>query len=40
VINRCQADVPALRRLEHGNWVACHRAEELDLTVELPGKSV
>jgi len=38
-INRCQSDVPALRRLEHGGWVACHRAEELDLTVELPDKT-
>ncbi|MEJ2383139.1 MAG: ATP-binding cassette domain-containing protein [Xanthomonadales bacterium] len=32
-IRRCEADVPALRRMESGDWVACHRAEELDLTV-------
>jgi oligopeptide transport system ATP-binding protein len=35
-VKRCQADIPALRRLENGDWVACHRAEELDLSVELP----
>ncbi|HKX55337.1 MAG TPA: oligopeptide/dipeptide ABC transporter ATP-binding protein [Xanthomonadales bacterium] len=34
-VKRCQADVPAMRRLEQGDWVACHRAEELDLSVEL-----
>jgi oligopeptide transport system ATP-binding protein len=33
VVKRCKADVPALRRLENGDWVACHRAEELDLSV-------
>jgi len=32
-VPRCQADVPALRRMENGNWVACHRAEELDLSI-------
>jgi oligopeptide transport system ATP-binding protein len=32
-VRRCQADVPPLRRLESGDWVACHRAEELVLTV-------
>jgi oligopeptide transport system ATP-binding protein len=32
-VNRCQVEVPALRRMENGDWVACHRAEELDLTV-------
>jgi oligopeptide transport system ATP-binding protein len=32
-IRRCEADVPALRRMEHGDWVACHRAEELDLSI-------
>jgi oligopeptide transport system ATP-binding protein len=32
-VKRCQADVPALRRMESGNWVACHRAEELDLSI-------
>ena len=32
-VRRCAADVPALRRMESGDWVACHRAEELDLTV-------
>jgi len=33
LVKRCQADVPALRRLENGDWVACHRAEELDLSI-------
>lgn len=33
VINRCSAEVPSLRRLEDQNWVACHRAEALDLTI-------
>ena len=32
-VKRCEADVPALRRMEHGDWVACHRAEDLDLAV-------
>ena len=32
-VKRCEADIPALRRMESGDWVACHRAEELDLTV-------
>ena len=32
-VTRCEADVPALRRMESGDWAACHRAEELDLTV-------
>jgi oligopeptide transport system ATP-binding protein len=32
-VQRCLADVPALRRMESGDWVACHRGEELDLTV-------
>ncbi len=32
-VKRCQVDVPALRRLEGGGWVACHRAEELDLDI-------
>jgi oligopeptide transport system ATP-binding protein len=35
-VKRCEADVPALRRLENGDWVACHRAEELDLSIEVP----
>lgn len=39
VVKRCQSDVPALRRLQQGDWVACHRAEELDLTVELTPES-
>jgi len=30
---RCEVDVPALRRMENGDWVACHRAEELDLSI-------
>jgi oligopeptide transport system ATP-binding protein len=32
-VKRCEVDVPALRRMENGDWVACHRAEELDLSV-------
>jgi ABC-type antimicrobial peptide transport system ATPase subunit len=36
-VKRCELDVPALRRLPDGDWVACHRAEELDLTI---GKEV
>ena len=32
-VSRCEADVPALRRMERGDWVACHRAEDLDLTI-------
>jgi oligopeptide transport system ATP-binding protein len=32
-IKRCEADVPALRRLGHGDWVSCHRAEDLDLSI-------
>lgn len=32
-VKRCKLEVPALRRMENGDWVACHRAEELDLTV-------
>ena len=32
-VSRCETDVPALRRMEHGDWAACHRAEELDLTI-------
>jgi len=33
LVKRCQLEVPALRRMENGDWVACHRAEELDLTI-------
>ena len=36
-VKRCEADVPALRRMESGDWVACHRAEELDLTIGAEG---
>jgi len=32
-IKRCEDDVPAPRRRERGDWVACHRAEDLDLSV-------
>jgi oligopeptide transport system ATP-binding protein len=32
-IKRCEADLPALRRMENGDWVACHRAEDLDLSI-------
>ena len=33
-VKRCEADIPALRRVENGDWVACHRAEDLDLSVD------
>jgi oligopeptide transport system ATP-binding protein len=33
VVKRCQMEVPALRRLPDGDWAACHRAEELDLSI-------
>jgi len=36
-VERCKLEVPALRRMENGDWVACHRAEELDLTVGKNG---
>jgi oligopeptide transport system ATP-binding protein len=32
-IKRCELEVPALRRMENDDWAACHRAEELDLTI-------
>jgi oligopeptide transport system ATP-binding protein len=32
-VKRCEADIPALRRLESGDWAACHRAEDLDLSI-------
>ena len=32
-VKRCEADVPALRKMENGDWAACHRAEELDLSI-------
>ena len=32
-VKRCQLEVPPLRRMEIGDWVACHRAEELDLSI-------
>lgn len=34
-IRRCTADVPVLRRMEHGDWAACHRAENLDLSIPV-----
>ncbi|MFT5139054.1 MAG: oligopeptide transport system ATP-binding protein [Lysobacterales bacterium] len=34
MVKRCQMDVPALRRMENGDWAACHRTEELDLTIQ------
>lgn len=37
LVRRCKLEVPALRRMENGDWVACHRAEELDLTVVKNG---
>jgi oligopeptide transport system ATP-binding protein len=33
LVKRCQADIPALRRMENEDFVACHRAEELDLSI-------
>jgi oligopeptide transport system ATP-binding protein len=36
-VDRCKLEVPALRRMENGDWAACHRAEELDLTVVKNG---
>ena len=33
MVRRCEADVPPLRRMENGDWVACHLAEELDLSI-------
>ncbi len=39
LIKRCQLEVPPLRRVENGDWVACHRAEELDLTIKASGKN-
>jgi oligopeptide transport system ATP-binding protein len=36
-VKRCQLEVPPLRRMENGDWVACHRAEELDLTIGKSG---
>ena len=35
-VKRCKVDVPALRRMENSDWVACHRAEELDLSISDP----
>ncbi len=32
-VKRCELEVPPLRRMAEGDWVACHRAEELDLTI-------
>lgn len=36
-VKRCQLEVPPLRRLPEGDWVACHLAEELDLTIVKRG---
>ncbi len=36
-VKRCELEVPALRRMENGDWAACHRAEELDLTIRASG---
>ncbi len=38
-VSRCQTDVPALRRMEQGDWVACHQAEDLDLSIHLDSAS-
>ena len=35
-VNRCAVEVPSLRRIQDDNWAACHRAEELDLTLRTP----
>jgi len=32
-VKRCEADVPALRKMENGDWVACHRGEDIDLSI-------
>ena len=32
-VKRCELEVPPLRRLPEGDWVACHLAEDLDLTI-------
>jgi len=37
MVKRCELEVPALRRLENADWAACHRAEELDLTIGKTG---
>jgi oligopeptide transport system ATP-binding protein len=37
VVKRCKLDIPPLRRMENDDWVACHRAEELDLTIHKAG---
>ena len=34
-VKRCEIDVPALRRMENGDWVACHRSEDLDLSIQV-----
>jgi oligopeptide transport system ATP-binding protein len=39
MVKRCEMDVPALRRMENGDWAACHRTEELDLTIQKQGVS-
>ena len=36
-VKRCELEVPPLRRLPEGDWVACHLAEELDLTIVKEG---
>ena len=33
MVKRCAIDIPPMRPMENGDWVACHRAEELDLSV-------
>lgn len=37
-VKRCQIEVPALRRVPRGDWVACHRAEDLNLAI-MPDKA-
>ncbi len=37
-VKRCQIEVPALRRVPQGDWVACHRAEDLNLAI-MPDKA-
>ncbi|HET6591536.1 MAG: dipeptide ABC transporter ATP-binding protein [Xanthomonadales bacterium] len=37
-VKRCRIEVPALRRMENDDWVACHRAEDLDLSIGKQAK--
>ncbi len=37
-IGRCETEAPRLRPMGNGDRVACHRAEELDLTIGKPAR--